>query len=66
MAAGLRAGMALVVPLYKTRKGICDRSMELQDAMSELDLAEKLVTAGAMSNAEYLEVTKKIKKAIFK
>lgn len=58
---GLRAGMALVVPLYRSKRNVCDRPMQLQNALSELELAEKLVTSGAMSNAEYLELAKRIK-----
>lgn len=59
--AGLRAGMALVVPLYRSKRNICDQPMALQNALSLLELAEKLVTSGAMSNAEYLELAKRIK-----
>jgi hypothetical protein len=60
--AGLRAGMALVVPLYRPRRNICDRAMQLQDALSLLEVAEKLVTAGAMSNDEYLKLAQRIKR----
>lgn len=59
--SGLRAGMALVVPLYRPKRGVCDRPMQLQNALSELELAEKLVTAGAMTNAEYMLLAQQIK-----
>lgn len=59
--SGLRAGMAVMVPLYRPKRAICDRPMALQNALSELELAEKLVTAGAMSNAEYLELARRVK-----
>ncbi len=60
--SGLRAGMAVVVPLYRPKRGICDKPMELQNALSLLELAEKLVTAGAMTNAEYMELAKRVKR----
>lgn len=63
--SGLRAGMALIVPLYQGRRHICDRPMQLQNALSELELAEKLVTNGAMTNEEYMKVANQIKKKIF-
>lgn len=40
--------------------------MELQNALSELELAEKLVTNGAMTNEEYMKVADQIKKKVFK
>lgn len=64
--SGLRAGMALIVPLYQGRRHVCDRPMELQNALSELELAEKLVTNGAMTNEEYMKVADQIKKKVFK
>lgn len=63
--SGVRAGVALIVPLYKARRDVCDRPMQLQNALSELELAEKLVTAGAMTNEQYMKVADRVKKMIF-
>ena len=62
--SGVRAGVALIVPLYKARRDVCDKPMQLQNALSELELAEKLVTAGAMTNEQYMKVAEKIKRVI--
>lgn len=59
--AGLRAGMAVIIPLYKPKRSICDRSMALQDALSILEIAEKLVTSGAMTNEEYMALARRVK-----
>lgn len=61
LASGTRAGLAVIVPLYRTRRAMCDKSMELQNALSQLEIAEKLVTTGAMTNEEFLELSRRIK-----
>ena len=65
LATGSRAGMAFVAPLYRSRRAMCDQSMQLQNAMSQLEIAEKLVTTGAMSNEEFMELSRRIKAVIF-
>lgn len=64
-ATGLRAGMALILPLYKARRNTCDRAIEIHAALSKLEAAEKLVQAGAMKNDEYLKLAEKIKQMLF-
>jgi hypothetical protein len=61
LASGTRAGLAVIVPLYRTRRAMCDKSMELQNALSQLEIAEKLVTTGVMTNEEFLELSRRIK-----
>lgn len=61
---GARAGMALVVPLYQRKNHACDKSLDLYTKLNRLELAEKLVTAGAMTNKEYLELATQIKKEL--
>ena len=61
LAMGSRAGIAVILPLYRSRRAMCDKSMGLQNAMSQLEIAEKLVTTGAMSNEEFLELSRRIK-----
>ena len=39
--------------------------MKLQNALSQLEIAEKLVSSGAMTNEEYLKLAKKIKAMAF-
>lgn len=64
-ATGLRAGMALIVPLYGPRRGTCDEVVEIQNALSKLEAADKLVQAGAMKNDEYLRLAEKVKQKLF-
>jgi hypothetical protein len=60
-----RLGAAIVLPLYRSKSGICDQPMKLQNALSQLEIAEKLVSSGAMTNEEYLKLAKKIKAMAF-
>ncbi len=60
--SGLRAGAAVVIPLYKSKRNMCDKSMTLQNALSELEVAEKLVEIGAMTNEEYMDLANRIKR----
>jgi len=39
--------------------------MQLQNAMSQLEIAEKLVASGAMTNEEFLKLARKIKAQVF-
>ena len=57
--------MAFIMPLYRRRAGTCDRSMQLQNALSQLEIAEKLVSSGAMTNDEFLRLARKIKAMVF-
>lgn len=65
LASGSRAGLAFILPLYRSRRHICDKSMTLQNALSQLEIAEKLVTSGAMSNEEFMALSKRIKALTF-
>ena len=62
--SGSRAGVAFVLPLYRSRKDMCDKAVKTQNMQDSLDLAEKLVTSGAMTNEEYLELARKIKREL--
>lgn len=62
---GNRYGVAFVVPLYKNKANSCDEPMKMYNVLNKLEIAEKMVTTGAMSNEEFIEVTKKIKYEIF-
>lgn len=65
VAAGSRAGLAFILPLYRSRRHLCDRSMTLQNALSQLEIAEKLVSSGAMSNDEFMALSRQIKALTF-
>jgi len=65
LVSGARAGLAFIMPLYRRRAGTCDRSMQLQNALSQLEIAEKLVSSGAMTNDEFLQLARKIKAMVF-
>ena len=58
---GGRAGVAFILPLYQPRRNMCDKAVKTQNMQNFLELAEKLVDSGAMSNTEYLELAKKYK-----
>jgi len=60
--SGLRAGMAVVIPLYRSKRAICDRPMELQNALSELEIGEKLVDSGVMSPEEFEVLAHRVKR----
>lgn len=64
MEAG-RLGAAIVLPLYKPKGSTCDQALKLQNALSQLEIAEKLVSAGAMTNEEFLKLARKIKANAF-
>lgn len=57
--------MALVFPLYRARRDTCDKAIEIYNALSKLEAAEKLVQAGAMKNDEYMRLAEKIKQMLF-
>lgn len=61
---GARTGVALVLPLYQPRRGMCDRAAKTQNMQDSLELAEKLVDSGAMSNEEYLQLARKFKREL--
>lgn len=63
---GGRAGIAVVLPLYSSRRGMCDKAVKTQNMQNSLELAEKLVDSGAMTNEEYLELAKKYKQELLK
>lgn len=60
-----RIGAALVMPLYRSKSGTCDPAMKLQNALSQLEIAEKLVSSGAMTNEEFLKLARRIKAMAF-
>jgi hypothetical protein len=62
--SGGRAGVAFVLPLYQPRRNMCDRAVKTQNMQDALELAEKLVDSGAMSNEEYLELARKYKREL--
>lgn len=62
--AGTRAGAALVIPLYRPKRDVCNKSLELHNAASVLELAEKMVTSGAMTNEEYMKLSRRIKESV--
>jgi predicted metal-binding transcription factor (methanogenesis marker protein 9) len=43
---------------------MCDKAAKTQNMQDSLELAEKLVDSGAMSNEEYLELAKKYKREL--
>ena len=60
-----RLGAAIVLPLYRGKNNTCDQAMKLQNALSQLEIAEKLVTSGAMTNEEFLKLARRIKTSAF-
>lgn len=60
-----RIGAAIVLPLYKSKASTCDQAMKIQNALSQMEIAEKLVSSGAMSNEEFLKLARKIKATAF-
>ena len=62
---GNRYGVAFVLPLYQRKHKSCDEPMKLYNVLNKLEIAEKMVTTGAMTNEEYLKLSKKLKKEIF-
>ncbi len=60
-----RIGAALVMPLYRSKSSSCDPAMKLQNALSQLEIAEKLVSSGAMTNEEFIRLARKIKTMTF-
>ncbi len=60
--SGLRAGMAFVIPLYRSKGALCDRPMELQNALSELEIGEKLVDSGVMTPEEFQGLARRVKR----
>jgi hypothetical protein len=40
---------------------MCDKAVKTQNMQNSLELAEKLIDSGAMTNEEYLELAKKYK-----
>lgn len=60
-----RLGAAVVSPLYRSKGNTCDQAMKLQNALSQLEIAEKLVTAGAMTNDEFVKLARRIKATAF-
>lgn len=63
--SGTRYGAAIVVPLYRGKTGNCDEAMKMYNVLNKLEIAEKMVTTGAMTNEEYIELTKQLKKEVF-
>ncbi len=59
--SGLRAGMAFVIPLYRSKGALCDRPMTLQNALSELEIGEKLVDSGVMTPEEFQRLARRVK-----
>ncbi|MCP4683932.1 MAG: hypothetical protein GY867_00655 [bacterium] len=59
--SGLRAGVALVIPLYRSKSAVCDRPQVLNNALNELELAERLVDAGAMTPEEFRILARRVK-----
>lgn len=62
---GNRYGVAFVLPLYQRKHKSCDEPMKLYNVLNKLEIAEKMVTTGAMANDEYLKLSKKLKREIF-
>ena len=62
---GNRYGVAFVLPLYQRKHKSCDEPMKLYNVLNKLEIAEKMVTTGAMTNEEYIKLSKKLKKEIF-
>lgn len=60
-----RIGAALVLPLYKSKASTCDQAMKLQNALSQMEIAEKLVSSGVMTNEEFMKLAKRIKATAF-
>ena len=47
--------------MYRSKRSLCDRPMQLQNALSELEIAEKLVETGVMSPEEFQELASRVK-----
>ena len=62
---GNRYGVAFVLPLYQRKHKSCDEPMKFYNVLNKLEIAEKMVTTGAMTNEEYMKLSKKLKKEIF-
>lgn len=62
---GNRYGVAFVLPLYQRKHKSCDEPMKLYNVLNKLEIAEKMVTTGAMTNEEYIKLSQKLKKEIF-
>ena len=62
---GNRYGVAFVLPLYQRKHKSCDEPMKLYNILNKLEIAEKMVTTGAMTNEEYLKLSQKLKREIF-
>ena len=61
-----RAGVAIIVPLYTSKRDTCLKAVKAQNMLDSLELAERLVSSGAMTNEEYLELARKVKTALMK
>jgi hypothetical protein len=59
-----RVGIALIIPFYEKKSSTCDLSMKLQDKLSVLEIADKLVMSGTLSNDEYKSLVTKIKNSL--
>jgi hypothetical protein len=62
--SGTRVGIAFILPLYRSRRDLCDKAVKSQNMADSLELAERLVDSGAMTNEEYLELARKYKKVL--
>jgi hypothetical protein len=64
--SGARAGVAFILPLYQSRRGVCDKALKTQNMQDSLELAERLVDSGAMTSEEYLELANKFKRELLR
>ena len=64
--SGSRAGVALVLPLYQSKRNTCLKAVESQNMLDSLELAERLVSSGAMTNEEFLILAKRYKDALLR
>lgn len=62
--SGSRAGVAVILPLYQSKRDTCLKAVEAQNMLDSLELAERLVSSGVMTNEEYIELARKVKTAL--
>ena len=64
--SGSRAGVAVILPLYQSKRDTCLKAVEAQNMLDSLELAERLVSSGVMTNEEYIELARKVKASLLK
>lgn len=63
---GTRIGIALIIPLSPSRAGMCDETLKQQEALSRLEIAEKLFGQGLLSKDDMERVARDIRRDALK